>query len=101
MKNNSKMSSFEKWKNTSIKEVFGFKWNQWKMDTRKPLLSVVEVILAVGIAAAIAAYLDPDWNVVPFPYNVLAFVVLLGAAILVHRRTRPYRVAQKLVKIMR
>lgn len=91
-------SLFEKWWETSTRSVLRFKWNQWKMDTRKPLLSVVEVILSVGIAGAIALYLDPDWNAVPFPYNVLAFIILVGAAILVHRRTRPYRIAQKLVK---
>lgn len=95
------MSTFDKWKNTSLRDVFHFKWNQWKMDTRKPLLSVVEIILAAGIAASIAIYLDPDWNVVPFPYNVLAFAILLGVAIGVHRRTRPYRLAQKIAKKMR
>lgn len=89
---------FQKWWNTSLRSVLRFKWNEWKSDSRKPLLSLIEVILAVGIAAAIAIYLDPDWNVVPFPYNVLAFTILAGAAIWVHRRTRPYRLAKKLSK---
>lgn len=91
-------SSFSKWWNTSFRAVFRFKWNQWKFDTRKPLLGIVEVILAVGIAASIAVYLDPDWNVVAFPWNVIAFTILLGMAIWVHRRTRPYRIAIKLAK---
>lgn len=82
----------------SFRAIFRFKWNQWKSDHRIPLLSMIEIILSVGIAAAIAIYLDPDWNVVPFPWNVLAFTILLGAAILVHRRTRPYRLAKKLQK---
>jgi hypothetical protein len=91
-------STFEKWWGASLRQVLRFKWNQWKTDTRKPLLSMIEIILAAGIAAAMAVYLDPDWNVVPFPYNVLAFIILVGAAILVHRRTRPYRMTQKLAK---
>lgn len=93
-----KSSLVSKWWNTSLRTVLHFKWSQWKSDTRKPLLSIVEVILAVGIAASIAVYLDPDWNVVSFPWNVLAFTILLGMAVWVHRRTRPYRIAVKIAK---
>ncbi len=93
-----KIAPFQAWWKTSFRSVLRFKWNEWKTDTRKPLLSVIEVILAVGIASSIAVYLDPDWNVVAFPWNVLAFTILLGMAIWVHRRTRPYRIAEKLTK---
>jgi membrane protein implicated in regulation of membrane protease activity len=54
------------------------------------------MMLAVCIALAIALYLDPDWNVVPFPWNGISFLVLVGVAILIHRRTRPFRIARKM-----
>ena len=82
--------------NVSWRAIFRFKWGQWKSDYRVPLLSLVEIILSVGIAAAIAIYLDPDWNVVAFPWNVTAFLILVGMAIWVHRQTRPFRVARRL-----
>lgn len=84
------------WNNISLREVLHFKWNQLRWDKRKPVLWVVEVLLATGLAAGMALYLDPDWNVAPFPWNVVSFGVLLAAAILVHRRTRPYRIALKM-----
>ena len=82
----------------SLRELWHFKWSQWKADKRTPVLWAIEILLAVGIGAAIAIYLDPEWNVVPFPWNIIAFLILVGAAIGVHRRTKPFRIAKKIVK---
>jgi membrane protein implicated in regulation of membrane protease activity len=82
----------------TVREVLGYKWAQMKADPRIVILFVGEMMLAVCIALAIALYLDPDWNVVPFPYNMVSFLILLGVAILIHRRTRPYRVARRIGK---
>ena len=90
--------SLDAWMDVSVREILGYKWTQMKNDPRIIVLFVGEMMLAVCIALAIALYLDPDWNVVPFPYNVVSFLVLLGVAILIHRRTRPFRIAQKLKK---
>lgn len=84
--------------NVSVREILGYKWDQMKADPRVVVLFVGEMMLAVCIALAIALYLDPEWNVVPFPYNVISFLVLLGVAILIHRRTRPYRMARRMSK---
>jgi len=91
-----KQSQANSTKDISWRAIFRFKWGQWKSDYRIPLLSVVEIILSGGVAAAIAIYLDPDWNVVAFPWNVTAFAILVGMAIWVHRTTRPFRVARRL-----
>ncbi len=88
-----------KWWNTSFHSIIAFKWGQWKSDQRRIVLWIVEMILAVGIGASIAVYLDPEWNVVPFPWNIGAFLILLGMAIWVHGRTKPYRIARKVDKI--
>lgn len=88
----------ELWEEGSTKELLAFKWNAMKRDPRIVVLSVVELMLAVCIAVSIALYLDPDWNVVPFPWNIATFIVLLGVMLLIHRRTRPYRIAKRLKK---
>ena len=87
---------YEGWIDVSLREIMGYRWRQWKEDPRIVILFLGEMMLAVGIALAIALYLDPEWNVVPFPWNVGTFLVLVGAAILIHRRTRPFRVARGL-----
>lgn len=86
------------WMDVSVREILGYKWAQMKHDPRIVVLFMGEMMLAVCVALAIALYLDPDWNVVPFPYNVVSFLVLMGVAILIHRRTRPFRLARKLKK---
>lgn len=84
------------WTNASFWGMLAYQWDKIKADRRVAVLWAVEMILAVMIGAAIAIYLDPDWNVVPFPYNIVAFVIMVGVAILIHRRTRPYRMAKKI-----
>lgn len=90
--------SLDAWMDVSVRDILGYKWTQMKHDPRIVVLFVGEMMLAVCIALAIALYLDPDWNVVPFPYNIVTFLVLMGVAILIHRRTRPFRIAKKLKK---
>jgi hypothetical protein len=92
------ISEWETWVRASARDFLRFKWNSLTSDRRSVILAIVEIILAVCIAAAIAIYLDPEWNVVPFPWNVATFAVLVGVALLIHRRTRPYRVARRLKK---
>ncbi|MFH0970513.1 MAG: hypothetical protein V1776_03570 [Candidatus Diapherotrites archaeon] len=86
------------WRNASFREFILFKLANLKSDRRIILLQFVEMTLAVLIAASIAIYLDPDWNVVPFPWNGISFIILVGLAISIHRGTRPYRLARKMRK---
>lgn len=86
------------WTNESTRNFLKFLWKRFSYDPRKPLLGIVEILLAVGIAISIGLYLDPDVNVVPAPWNYVAFVILVITAALIHRRTRPYRVSVKLNK---
>ena len=89
-------TEYHSWTNASFWEMLAYQWNKIKADRRIAVLWVVEMILAAMIGAAIAIYLDPEWNVVPFPWNVIAFGIMVGVAILIHRRTRPYRMAKKI-----
>ena len=90
-------SQLDSWMGTSsFWEMVKYSRQKFFSEPRQVVLGLVEIILSVGIGAAIALYLDPDWNVVPFPWNGVAFLILVGAALWIHRLTRPYRVARKL-----
>ncbi len=93
-----KPSSFSRGWNASFRSFLSFKWTRLVSDQRIVFLEIIEMLLASGIGASIAIYLDPDWNVVPEPYNWIVFAVLVGVALLIHRRTRPFRVARRVVK---
>ncbi len=92
----SSSGSWEAWMNASFQEMLRFKWQRIMEDKRLPVLWIVEVLLAVSIAVSIALYLDPDVNVLPSPWNYAAFVILAGVALLIYRRTRPFRVSRRL-----
>mgnify|MGYP001590214422 CR=1 FL=1 len=97
MKRKSKSKTeLQSWSDASTRDMMKYYWNKLKIDRRITILWAVEMILAVMIGASIAIYLDPEWNVVPFPWNVIAFGIMLGIAILIHRRTRPFRMARKI-----
>lgn len=91
-------SQIETWARTSLRDVLRFQWSKLTQDSRTPVLWIIELLLGVGIGASIAIYLDPDINVIPFPSNVVVFAALVGMALWIHRRTRPFRVAQKITK---
>ncbi len=82
----------------TVGELFRFQWNRMKGDWRIPVLWVVELILAVILAGAIAIYLDPELNVVPFPWNIVAFGIILGVAAYLYGFTRPFRLSRRMAK---
>lgn len=86
------------WWNTSILDVLHFEARRIRGDKRIPILWGVELLLSVGLAASIAIYLDPEINVVPFPWNIVAFLLMLGIGVGLHLQTRPYRLAKRVMK---
>lgn len=79
-------------------EVVRFQIDKMKKDWRMPLLWIVEIILAIVLAGSIAIYLDPEINVVPFPWNIVAFVVVFVVAAYLYGFTRPFRMARRMQK---
>ena len=98
MKRKPAKSQERTWGNTSILEVLRHELRRIQEDKRIPLLWGVELLLSVGLAASIAIYLDPDLNVVPFPWNVLAFLLMVGIGVGLHAQTRPYRLARRVMR---
>jgi len=50
-----------------------------------------EVLFATILAISIFLYLDPEVNLVPTPYNYIAFAFLLGVGLLLFSHTKQYR----------
>lgn len=96
--NKQSPTTFEKWANASFRGLLRFEWTKIQRDPRIAVLWIVEILLAVGIATSIALYLDPDVNVLPAPGNYVAFLILAGAALWIHRLTRPFRLARRIKK---
>lgn len=54
-------------------------------------LWIAEFAFASVIAISIYVYLDPEVNIVPFPYNIIGFAGLLAFGFLIFSHTEPYR----------
>ncbi|QQR92854.1 MAG: hypothetical protein IPJ89_01250 [Candidatus Iainarchaeum archaeon] len=91
-------STWEVLNSVTFGEVIRHQLQKMKKDWRMPLLWLVELILAIVLAGSIAIYLDPEVNVVPAPWNVVAFVIVLGISIYLYGFTRPFRVARRMQK---
>ncbi len=57
------------------------------------VLVLLEMLLVFFIAVSIYVYLDPEVNLVPFPWNIIIFGLLLFFMVLVFNKTRYFREA--------
>ena len=74
--------------------VFGTgKQKFFGMDKEVSVLLFVEFIFAIMLAIAIYIYLDPEVNIVPWPWNYITFFVVLIVGLYFFSRTRPFREA--------
>ncbi len=79
----------------ALKAYYGTRYHRIKNDPRYLVLFIVELFLALLLVAAIYFYLDPTINLVPAPYNYVAFIALFAAAMWVYRYTHDYRKEKK------
>ena len=80
------------------REFSGVIWAATKekaKDTGKENLALIfaEFVFVIIIAFSIFIYLDPDINVVPAPYNYIAFIAFLAFSIFLYSKTRQFREA--------
>ncbi len=85
----------------ALKAFYGERYRRVKNDPQYVALFVVELFLALLLVAAIYFYLDPTINLVPAPYNYVAFAALFAAAMWVYRYTHDYRQEKKKPKAKR
>ena len=71
---------------TGKEKVFG-------MEREVIVLLFVEFIFAIMLAVAIYIYLDPEVNIVPWPWNYITFFVLLIVGLYLFSQTKPFRSA--------
>lgn len=75
----------------AVKAFLGERVRRAKKDQRYLALFVVELFLTIILVGAIYFYLDPSINLVPFPYNYIAFAFFLGFAMWIYRYTGEFR----------
>ena len=71
---------------TGKEKIFG-------MDKEITVLLFVEFIFAIMLAVAIYIYLDPEVNIVPWPWNYIAFFIVLIFGLYFFSKTKPFREA--------
>ena len=69
-------------------------------DPRVMALIVIELIIVLIISVGVYVYLDPETNLIPFPWNLFGFIILIGISAYLYRFTGLYRVEEKQHKQM-
>ncbi|MDD3160001.1 MAG: hypothetical protein PHQ98_03470 [Candidatus ainarchaeum sp.] len=60
------------------------------MNRQIIVLYLVEILIAIFIAGSIFVYLDPDFNIAPWPFNYVAFIGILAFGFYIFSLTKPY-----------
>jgi len=71
---------------TGKEKVFG-------MEREVVVLLFTEFIFAIMLAVAIYIYLDPEVNIVPWPWNYITFFIVLIFGLYFFSKTKPFREA--------
>jgi len=79
-----------------MKEKIMDKWKEAKEDPRLIVITLIELLFSFIIMLSIYFYLDPKRNVsgmpeIPFPFNLIAFIVMLALLIYIYTMTILYR----------
>ena len=75
-----------------LKVIFGSaKQKTLGMDREVISVFLFEFVFAIFLAASIYIYLDPDVNIVPWPYNYIAFFAFLAFGIYIFAQTKAFR----------
>ncbi len=62
-----------------------------KKEPRIPALLIVEFFLSMILVLATIIYLDPKTNLVPWPLNVVLFLIILGIVVYLYGFSKPFR----------
>ncbi len=77
------------------KDELKFGFFEAKKDTRIFALLFVEFLISVAIAVSIFFYLDPETDIVPFPWGIPIFIVLMVLLAMVFHKTKEFREERK------
>jgi len=69
---------------TGKEKIFG-------MEREVVVLLFVEFIFAIMLAVAIYIYLDPEVDIVPWPWNYITFFIVLIVGLYFFSKTKPFR----------
>ena len=69
-------------------------------DPRVMALIIIELIIVIIVCVGIVVYLDPETNIIAFPWNFLGFALIIIIAAYLYRFTGLYRLEEKQRKQM-
>ena len=62
-----------------------------KKEPRIPGLLILEFALSMALVLATFVWLDPDYNIVPWPFNVFLFLAMLGIVVYLYAFSESFR----------
>lgn len=81
----------EKLQKTKHGKIAVEKLSAAKKEPRIPALLIVEFFLSLVLVLATIVYLDPKYNLVPWPYNIFLFLIILGIVVYLYGFSKPFR----------
>lgn len=63
-----------------------------KDDSRVLALLLLQFTFVMVIVVSIALYLDPETNIVPFPWNIIGFVIFVAGSFWLYSYTKFFRI---------
>ena len=70
-------------------------------DPRVMALIAIELVIIFIVCIGIVVYLDPDTNIIPFPWNLLGFAIIIIISAYLYRFTGLYRIEEKQNKLLK
>lgn len=74
-----------------IKKTAKEKLHIAKNEIRIPALLALEFFLSMVIVMATFIYLDPDYNVIEWPFNLIFFMIVFGLVSYIYMFSKPFR----------
>lgn len=74
-----------------VKQTAKEKLHVAKTEPRVPALLVMEFFLVMVLVLATFIYLDPEYNILPWPFNVLVFLAVLAIVAYLYHYSKPFR----------
>ena|SRR3989338_3346064 len=62
-----------------------------KKEPRIPAILILEFTLSMALVLATIIYLDPNYNIIPWPWNIFLFLGVLGIVVYLYAFSEPFR----------
>jgi hypothetical protein len=81
----------ERVKKNKVGKVAIEKFSVARHEPRIPVLLIVEFFLSMILVLAAIVYFDPKINLVPWPFNVIVFMIICGIVVYLYGFSQSFR----------